>query len=169
MKGIFAALIFVIAFGMAYTAFAKEPETLRVQVNHEKRLAKSKLTIRFVELVEDSRCPVDVQCIWAGNARIKIKVSKNGRSHELTLDTNGPNQVVNAEGYSIKFLGLTPEPRSNIRINRNGYVASLQVAKADPSAKEQKRSGLVDRREHQNPESKCRQSNAGQTKYSSPA
>ena len=99
------------------------------RVNQEKRFAKSKLSVRFVELVEDSRCPVDTQCIWAGNAKIKLRVSKNGRSHDLTLDTNGPNQTVTAEGYKIKLVGLTPAPRSNIRINRNGYVATLEAEK----------------------------------------
>ncbi len=104
-------------------------ETMRVQINKEKRFAKSKLSVRFVELVEDSRCPTDTNCVWAGNAKIKIRVTKYGRSHELTLDTNGPNQTVTAEGYSIKFVDLTPEPRSNIRINRNGYVATLEAVR----------------------------------------
>jgi hypothetical protein len=108
---------------------ARRSETLRVQVNKEKRFAKSRLSVRFVELVEDSRCPTDTNCIWAGNAKIKIRVSKNGRSHDLTLDTNGPNQAAIAEGYSIKLISLTPEPRSNIRVNRNGYVATFEAVK----------------------------------------
>ena len=66
---------------------------------------------------------------WAGNAKIKITVSMGGRSKMLTLDTNGPNQAATAVGYSIKLIGLTPEPRSNIRINRNGYVATFEAEK----------------------------------------
>jgi hypothetical protein len=130
MKGLIAGLLLVLAFGSVDAArVARKGDTLKVQVNQEKRFAKSKLSVRFVELVEDSRCPVDTQCIWAGNAKIKLRVSKNGRSHDLTLDTNGPNQTVTAEGYKIKLVGLTPAPRSNIRINRNGYVATLEAEK----------------------------------------
>lgn len=130
MKGLIAILMFVLALGvMPSDAASRKPETLRVQINTEKRSPRSKLTVRFVELVEDSRCPVDTNCVWAGNATIKIRVKKNGRSHELTLETNGPQHTAKVAGYSIKLVGLTPEPRSNIRINRNGYVATLSIMK----------------------------------------
>ena len=129
MKGLILSLMVVLAFGVMPAAAAKRSETMRVQINREKRVAKSKVTIRFTELVEDSRCPTDTNCVWAGNAKIKIRVSGYGRSLEITLDTNGPHQGAAAEGYSIKLISLTPAPRSNIRINRNGYVATFEVAK----------------------------------------
>ncbi len=131
MKGIISSLIFMLAFGVfSVSVNAQRTEKLRVQINQEKRFAKSRLAVRFVELVEDSRCPTDTNCVWAGNARIKIRVSKNGRSEEITLDTNGPKQyATTADGHSIKLVSLTPSPRSNIRINRNGYVATFEVVK----------------------------------------
>ena len=129
MKGLIAGLILVLGFGSVSAGGARKGETLRVQVNHEKKFPKSKLSVRFLELVDDSRCPTDVNCVWAGNAKIKVRVRGNGRSHDLTLDTNGPNQAGTAEGYSIKLVGLTPTPRSNIRINRNGYVATFEAVK----------------------------------------
>ena len=129
MRGLVASLLFMLAVGVMPTMAARQTESLKVQINMEKRAPKSKLSVRFVELVEDSRCPRDVNCVWAGNAKIKVRVTKNGRSHELTLDTNGQKQSAVAEGYSIKFTGLTPEPRSNIRINRNGYVAHFEIVK----------------------------------------
>ena len=129
MRGIIVSLILVLAFGVTPTLAAQKAQTLRVQINKEKRLAKSKISVRFIELVEDSRCPTDTNCIWAGNAKIKVRVTKQGRSHVLTLDTHGPNQSATAEGHSIKLIDLTPEPRSNIRIDRNGYIATLSVTK----------------------------------------
>ena len=129
MKGFILSLMLVFAFGSVPAFAAGRPETIRVQVNHEKRAAKSRLSVRFVELIEDSRCPTDANCVWAGNAKIKIRVSKNGRSQELTLDTNGPHSTATAEGYSIKLVSLTPQPRTNIRINRNGYVATFSITR----------------------------------------
>jgi hypothetical protein len=127
MKGLIAGLMLLLAFSVAPAASAKRSETLRVQINKEKKFAKSKLSVRFVELVDDSRCPTDAQCVWAGNAKIKIRVSANGRTHDLTLDTNGPHQGATAEGYAIKLVGLTPAPKSNIRIDRNGYIATFEA------------------------------------------
>ena len=130
MKGLITGLLFLLAFGSADASrLHRKGDTIKVQVKHEKSFPKSKLSVKFVEMVEDSRCPVDTQCIWAGNAKIKIRVSKNGRSHDLTLDTNGPNETVTAEGYSLKLVELTPSPRSNIRVNRNGYVATIEAEK----------------------------------------
>ena len=129
MKGLIVSLMLMLAVGSVPALVAKRAETLRVQINKEKRFTKSKLSVRFVELLDDSRCPTDVNCVWAGNAKIKIRVSAHGRSHELTLDTNGPNQAATAEGYSLKLVALTPAPKSNIRINRNGYVATLEAVK----------------------------------------
>jgi len=129
MKGLIVSLMLMLALGVIPATAAKRSETMRVQINKEKRFPKSKLSIRFVELVEDSRCPVDTNCIWAGNAKIKIRVSRSGRSQELTLDTNGQHQAATAEGYSIKLISLIPAPRSNIRINRNGYVATFEAVK----------------------------------------
>lgn len=129
MRGLIAGLMLILAFASIDVAGQRKGETLKVQVNKEKRFAKSKLSVRFLELVDDSRCPTDTNCVWAGNAQIKVRVTKNGRSHNLTLDTNGPNHTVKAEGYSIKLVDLTPQPRSNIRINRNGYVATLSAEK----------------------------------------
>ena len=129
MKGLLAVLMFMLAFAAVEVAAQKKGETMRVQVNAAKRAPRSGLNIRFVELIEDSRCPTDTNCVWAGNAQIKVRVTKNGRSHDLTLDTNGPKSAATAEGYSIKLTALTPEPRSNIRINRNGYVATFEILK----------------------------------------
>ena len=130
MKGMIASLMLVVAFGVLPASAQRTEETGRIQINKEKVFAKSGLRVRFVELVEDSRCPAGTNCVWAGNARIKVRVAKSGRSEELTLDTNGPKQyATTADGYSIKLVGLTPAPRSNIRINKNGYVATFEVVK----------------------------------------
>jgi len=130
MKGLIVSLMLMLTLGAVdVTAATKAGEKLRVQIHQEKRFPRNRIFVRFVELVEDSRCPTDTNCVWAGNATIKIRVRAHGRSHDLTLDTNGRNQSAIAEGYSIKLISLTPQPRSNIRINRNGYVATFEALK----------------------------------------
>lgn len=102
-------------------------ESVVLKIHKEKFLPKSRLRINFVSLIEDSRCPTDTRCVWAGNARISARVSKNGHTRTIQLNTSGQNNAVIVEGYSIKLVRLVPEPRSNIRINRNGYRATLEV------------------------------------------
>jgi len=97
-----------------------------INKNDDKRQIKNK----FISVVEDSRCPTDTNCIWASNAKINIKISK-GKSAAKTfeLNTNLEPQIITFAGYEIKLTNLTPAPATNIRINRNGYAATLTVNK----------------------------------------
>ena len=128
MKILTAVILVLFGFGAFSAVSAKQPERVSVKIN-EAAKTKGGIQIKFVELVEDSRCPTDTNCIWAGNEKIKVRVTKNGCSKVLELNTGlDPKEVVFA-GHSFRLVGLTPEPRSNIRINRNGYVAAIEVKK----------------------------------------
>jgi len=120
-------LLIVVLAGVA-PAFAKRTQDVQVQIN--KAVTSNGLKIEFVELVEDSRCPTDAQCVWAGNAKIKVLASKPGHKTKTVLLNTGiePQSVIFA-GYQIRLTGLTPEPRTNIRIRRDGYVATFSIAK----------------------------------------
>jgi hypothetical protein len=103
-------LSFVILL-VALPAFARREESITLKLGEQKTTAIGKLKIRFVAIDSDSRCPVNARCIWAGNARVKITVSKARRSakpFELnsTLDPN----TVTYQGYDIHFVDLNPHP-----------------------------------------------------------
>jgi len=123
-------LAVLLTFVLGIFAQAQTNQKVTVQINQQKTVAKNKLTIKFVSLVEDSRCPTDTNCIWAGNAKITIKVS-NGKAAAKTfeLNTNLKPQTVSFTGYEIKLTALNPKPATNIRINRNGYIATFVVRK----------------------------------------
>ena len=130
MKAIFLTLILTLVFGNLQSTEAQTNQTVKVQINQQKTLAKSRLTIKFDSLVEDSRCPTDSKCVWAGNAKIKINVSKGGESKTFEINTNSEPKAVTFAGYKIKLTDLNPKPASNIRINRNGFVATFLVSKS---------------------------------------
>jgi hypothetical protein len=128
MKILITSLLVLLGFGLFSSASAKDAEKVSVKIN-EVVTAKGGIRIRFVEMVEDSRCPTDANCVWAGNAKIRVKVTRNGRSKLLELNSNTRPKSAIFAGYSFDLTGLTPEPRSNIRINRNGFVATIEVKK----------------------------------------
>lgn len=130
MKTLVLTLVLTLAFGAVQFAGAQTGQQFRLQVNRQKSVAGGRLTVKFVSLVEDSRCPTDVNCVWAGNAKVQIKVTgRRGASKTFELNTNLEPKTVTFEGYEIKLEGLTPAPKSNIKINRNGYTATLAVRK----------------------------------------
>ena len=127
MKKVFTVLLFLILAAGAFPIHAKRLQDIKVQIN--KSVTTNGLKIEFVELVEDSRCPVDVECVWAGNAKIKIRVTKGRKSQLLDLDMMTKGTKPNYGTYRLTLKGLSPELRSNVRINRNAYVATIGVTK----------------------------------------
>ena len=112
-----------LAFGKAKNS------SVEVQVHKEKVVPHTGFSIKFVEMVEDSRCPAGTNCVWAGNAKVKITV-RQGR-HSQTFELNDMTQptVVNYGGYDIKLTALTPKPGINVRINPDKYMATFEVVK----------------------------------------
>lgn len=124
------ALILIFACGSVLQAKGRTNEQFKLQVNGQKTVTKDKLKVKFVSVVEDSRCPIDANCAWAGNAKIQLKLKKkNGAWETFELNTDIEKREIRFGGYAIKIVGLTPTPRTNIRINRNGYVATFSIAK----------------------------------------
>ncbi len=130
MNLLFLSLVLTLAFGSLIQTNAQNAQTFKVLVGNQKKAARSKITVKFVSLIEDSRCPDDANCIHAGNARIKVTVSKPG-SAPVTFEANtnlGAKGDV-YEGYAIYLTDLTPIPRANIRINRNAYTATFSISR----------------------------------------
>jgi hypothetical protein len=92
------------------------------------------LRLRFVRVADDSRCPTNVDCIWAGNAEVLIEASAGGARGKkaLALNTNA-SQGRAGEGeyrrYTVKLVGLSPYPQSARKIRRDEYIATLLVTK----------------------------------------
>jgi hypothetical protein len=80
----------------------------------------------FDSVTEDSRCPVDVQCIQAGWATLQTTLRKAGSSQ--ALEVTGPERpAATAAGISVKVISVEPVMRSNVRIDRRGYVVAFEV------------------------------------------
>jgi hypothetical protein len=93
------------------------------------------LRLRFTDVLEDSRCPTEVECFWTGQARIAVLVQATGRpSTTVDFNTNpapGQNvQTANAEEYTISLKSLQPYPRTpDDPIAFEDYRATLLVSR----------------------------------------
>jgi hypothetical protein len=79
----------------------------------------------------DSRCPVDVQCITAGNAVARLRLAgAGGAAQTVELNTTvGPKEATHA-GYTVRLVALRPEQTSGLRIGLGEYRTVLQVTKS---------------------------------------
>ena len=88
------------------------------------------ITVTFEDVLEDSRCPNDVDCIQAGNARIQLAVNTPAR--RVVLHTHGDSTyaVVLQTGISqlvIQLGTLLPYPQAGEPIDERTYRATLNA------------------------------------------
>ena len=133
----FITLAILTTFAFSGVIFA-QTKTKNIKLNKEFSLAAAqkayvktdKLTIEFVSVLEDSRCPTDVDCIWAGSAKVQIKVSKGKMAAQVfELNTNLEPKTITYQGYKIELVGLTPAPKSDVDMKTIKYSASFIVRK----------------------------------------
>ena len=74
--------------------------------------------ITFVEVLEDSRCPSSVDCIWNGRARVLLKIQPPGEETTETIVIFGElkegeahnNMLGLTSEYNLEVIGLQPYP-----------------------------------------------------------
>lgn len=131
LKAVFLSfvLLFVTASALVETQ-AQTIQQLKLAVKNQKTVTKDKLTVKFVSVIEDSRCPTGANCIWAGNAKIQIKITnRKGVSKIFELNTNLEPQTVKFEGYEIKLGALIPHPKADTPTDTNSYTATFSLTK----------------------------------------
>ena len=74
---------------------------------------EAELSLHFVDVAEDSRCPARVQCVWAGDAAIAIEIAFNLAGDDSvtdTLHTTLDPKSVAVGGYLLQLVRVDPYP-----------------------------------------------------------
>jgi hypothetical protein len=96
------------------------------KINGEYHSIDNSLNFSITE-INDSRCPSDVVCIWAGKADVKIKV-ESPVPGTITLSTYD-NPVDTVGNYSFKIIDVLPYPISTKTIRLEDYIVMLKIEK----------------------------------------
>jgi len=127
-----------VVFGCAVTLVAcvdepagPEPgESFVLAIGQRATLDAVHTSVRFLAVSEDSRCPSQVQCVWAGDGAVVLEIASTGSDAAGdTLHTNpesGPGAVALA-GYELTLLGLDPYPETPGEIAPDDYRATLAL------------------------------------------
>lgn len=84
--------------------------------------------ITFNRVTDDSRCPVDVQCVWAGDAKIELTIiGQGGPADAKVISITPPNNEVTSGNLRIRLVGLEPAPKQSEPSASRAYVAQLIV------------------------------------------
>lgn len=116
------ALIFFFAFAKATLAQDQEATSrveapiiaVKIALGETAELEGQEIT--FVSVLEDSRCPEDVTCMWQGEIKFTIALSENGKNYETkTVVIQKPKSPIIFENSSIiiKAVAINPYPRTS--------------------------------------------------------
>ena len=83
--------------------------------------------ITFKQVREDSRCPVDVTCVWAGDAKIEIVISRNGAPDDTRILSMTQSNEARVGNLRIRFVSLAPVPRQADANVPRQYLAEFVV------------------------------------------
>ncbi|GHA45706.1 hypothetical protein GCM10007103_28500 [Salinimicrobium marinum] len=98
-------------------------------------MAFGERSLRFKELISDSRCPTDVSCVWAGEAKVLVELYENGKlcgEEILVISGGGQASVVlehlfSGAAYKLTGFNLQPYPETSVKIKPSDYTLSLNV------------------------------------------
>ena len=85
------------------------------------------VTITPTELVSDSRCPKDVQCIWAGTVEVQAIIQSEKETKTKIFRPNDLEIVaVSDGGMEVDFLDASPYPTSSSAVPVSEYRFQFQ-------------------------------------------
>jgi len=106
-------------------------EELCLSIGQHASVTGEDLVVSFEEVTEDSRCPSDVTCVWAGRVSCVVELTHAGSSYRMILTEPGLTSEYTTETYEEYKLAfhVTPYPEVGKQIANDAYRLHLIVSK----------------------------------------
>ena len=116
---------------MVYANFGNQ---FNLKPNQSAIINSGEVKVTFLEVTEDSRCPSDLNCFWAGQIQVFVNILENGHDlGTLRLVNNASRKdlsIKKINKYLIEFIKAEPYPKSNQEIEFSDYIITLAVSLA---------------------------------------
>ena len=98
-----------------------------IAYNQEVIIENENLLLKFTEIKEDSRCPVNANCVWEGRLAIVIQANSNS----IDLSIGGLSEPVKElEGYKITLVDVVAPTRwAGVVAKNDDYIVAILVEK----------------------------------------
>lgn len=138
------ALAVMAVLALLSTALAQAQESVSAEldapfelgVGQQAVIESENVTVTFVKVAGDSRCPSDVVCIWQGQAMVTVSVEVGGEDmgeQTLVIGADPAPSAVFGQ-YSVRLAGLEPYPQSSAPTDPQDYVAGFVVTKVSANS-----------------------------------
>ncbi|PSG90447.1 hypothetical protein [Aurantibacter aestuarii] len=116
------------------TTVVKAPKIVMEQKINQ-AIPVNNMSVTLLKVLSDSRCPIGVTCIWAGEAKVLVEVITNGKKEkkEVFITSNGltkSSSFIASDGeFNINAIDLLPYPEEGKTIGE--YILKINVTKAN--------------------------------------
>lgn len=129
------SLLLMVFFLCSFPLFAQETKTdpsYAATLQQGEALKFGNKAVKFKKVISDSRCPKDVTCMWAGEAKVLIEVYGEGDLVEEKVVTIGSSFLplsLSAEGlqYFLNSSYLLPYPTTENKSLDKDYTLGIMV------------------------------------------
>lgn len=122
MKSAFALLASLVLAGCAaasgHPGTDSAPPVAHEQAALGQPIRVGTLIASPLEVIEDSRCPMNARCVWAGRVVLSTRLEGAGwqETAQLTL-----GDAYSTHGTSISLTSVSPEPMAGAEIESSDY------------------------------------------------
>ena len=105
---------------------AEEQASSRIEIGIQENASAHGLSVVPQEVLEDSRCPAEVQCIQAGTVRLRALLSSAlGEGTQIFI----LNQPITTEAEEVTLIEVSPKSRAGVTIAPGEYRFIFEIKK----------------------------------------
>lgn len=127
------SLLYILALLISSSLIAQDDKPIEVpqiavKLGLSETIQLEGTSISFVKVITDSRCPRNVECMWAGEAKVVVNItSEDGETLEKTMVFKNGRAIIAGlfDDKELQFLKLTPYPDANIPLSDRAPYALL--------------------------------------------
>jgi hypothetical protein len=108
-----------------------EPNNGELKVGLGQSVSGLGVAIAPIAVVEDSRCPIDAQCVWSGTIKVRATLASSFGTSEQVFELG---KAVTTEGEVVTLVEVLPYPRAGEEIDPSRYIFHFQITKRSVSA-----------------------------------
>lgn len=127
------ALLSIVSFACAAASLQSPSpdQDFELRAGATARIEGGDLAVRFDDVPYDSRCPVDVRCITAGDATVALFLTGGGAADatQLVHTLDEPHEARHG-AWSVALVRLEPRPVSTRKTPLRDYRVTLRVSRA---------------------------------------
>ena len=126
-----AAILTCLALAGCVAATARQPQVVApgapvtLAPGETASIGSTSTRVRFLSVTEDSRCPRDTTCIWAGEVQVSIEILEASKQPTRVQMKEGGS--ADAGQWRLTLVSVEPHPMTTVTIAAGQYRVTFEI------------------------------------------